>query len=144
MMHPSVASNAICNQGVHHIASQLTPVFHGMDLQISHGTALLAAPTIPLQRWLSKEDLIFGIKSHPAETRNAPKKPNRVYNAARSGFREIRVQAHGQEVAREPMVSSEFIQAASSTAFDPGRGAGLNANLIFKQSWFSCGVFAST
>jgi hypothetical protein len=143
-MPPSVASNAMCNQVVHHIATQLTLVFHGMGLQILHGTDLLAAPTTPLQRWLSKEGLIFGIKSHPAETRNAPKKSNPVYNAARSGFREIRIQAHGQELAREPMVSSEFIQAASSTAFDPGRGAGLNTNLIFKPSWFSCGVFAST
>jgi hypothetical protein len=71
------------------------------------------------------------------------KKLNPLYNAARSGFREILVQAHGQEVARELMVSFELEQAASSTAFDPGRGAGLNANLIFQQSGFSCGVLAS-
>jgi hypothetical protein len=81
--------------------------------------------------------------NRPLEARNAPKKPNPLYNAARSGFREILVQAHGQDVAREPMVSSEFIQVASATVF-PGRGAGLNVNLIFTKSGFSCGVLAST
>jgi hypothetical protein len=77
--------------------------------------------------------------NRPLETRKAPKKLNPLYNAARSGFRDILVQAHGQEVAREPMVSVELEQVASSTAFDPGRGAGLNANLIFKQSGFPAG-----
>ena len=61
MMHASVASNAERNQVVHHIIPELAPVFHVMDLQIFHGTALLAAPTIPLQHSLSKEDVIFGI-----------------------------------------------------------------------------------
>jgi hypothetical protein len=61
MMHPSVANNAKRNQVVHHIAAQLTPGFHVMDLQVFHGTALLAAPTIPLQHSLSKEDVIVGI-----------------------------------------------------------------------------------
>jgi len=74
--------------------------------------------------------------TRPLETRNAPKKLNPLYNAARSGFREILVQARGHEVAREPMVSSRLIQAAPATVFDPGRGAGLNVNLIFKQSGF--------
>jgi hypothetical protein len=61
MMHPSVANNAKRNQVVHHIATQLTPGFHVMNLQVFHGTAPLAAPTIPLQHSLSKEDVIFGI-----------------------------------------------------------------------------------
>jgi hypothetical protein len=82
--------------------------------------------------------------NRPLEARNAPKKPNPLYNAARSGFREILVQAHGQEVAREQMVSFELKQAASSTVFDPGRGVGLNVNLIFTKSGFSCGMLAST
>jgi hypothetical protein len=79
-----------------------------------------------------------------SEARNAPKMVNPLYNAARSCFREILVQAYGQEVAREPMVSSEFIQAASATVFNPGRDAGLNVNLIFTKSGFSSGVLAST
>jgi hypothetical protein len=79
-----------------------------------------------------------------SEARNAPKKPNPLYNAARSGLREILVQTHGQEVAREPMVSFELKQAASATAFDPGRGAVHNVNLILTKSGFSCGVLVST
>jgi hypothetical protein len=42
------------------------------------------------------------------------------------------------------MVSFELKQAASATAFDPGRGAGLNVNLFFTKSGLSCGVLAST
>jgi hypothetical protein len=61
MMNPSVAIKAKRNQVVHHIAPELAPGFHVMDLQVFHGTALLAAPTIPLQHSLSKEDVIFGI-----------------------------------------------------------------------------------
>jgi hypothetical protein len=61
MVHPSVANNAERNQVVHHIATQFTPGFHVMDLQVFHGTALLAAPTIPLQHLLSKEGVVFGI-----------------------------------------------------------------------------------
>jgi hypothetical protein len=49
------------NQVAHHITPELTPGFHVMDLQVLHGTSLLAAPTIPLQRALSKGDVIFGI-----------------------------------------------------------------------------------
>jgi hypothetical protein len=93
-----------------------------------------------------RQALIFVriLSGFASEARNAPKKLNPLYNAARSGFREILVQAHGQDVAREQMVSFELEQAASSTAFDPGHGAGLNANLIFTKSGFSCRVFAST
>jgi hypothetical protein len=65
MMHPSVANDAERNQVVHYIATQLTPVFHVMDLQVFHGAALLTSPTIPLQHSLSKEDVIFGIYSEP-------------------------------------------------------------------------------
>jgi hypothetical protein len=61
MMHPSVANNAKRNQVLHHIAPELAPAFHVMDLQVFHGTALLTAPTIPLQHAFSKEDVIFGI-----------------------------------------------------------------------------------
>jgi hypothetical protein len=60
-VHPSVASNTKCNQVVHNIATQSTPWFHVMDLQVFHGTALLTAPTIPLQHLVSKEDVIFRI-----------------------------------------------------------------------------------
>ena len=61
MMRPSVASNAERNQVVHHIAPELAPRFYMMDLQVHHGTALLTAPTIPLQHSLSKEDVVFEI-----------------------------------------------------------------------------------
>jgi hypothetical protein len=61
MMHPLVANNAKRNQIVHHIAPELAPGFHVMDLQNFHGTALLTAPTIPFQHSLSKEDVIFAI-----------------------------------------------------------------------------------
>lgn len=61
MVHHSVASSAKRIQIVHRIVTQLTPGFHMMDLQIFHGTALLAAPTIPLQHLLSKQDVIFRI-----------------------------------------------------------------------------------
>jgi len=61
MMYPPMASNAKRNQIVHHIATQLTPGFHVMHLQVFQGTALLTAPTIPLQHLFSKEDVIFGI-----------------------------------------------------------------------------------
>jgi hypothetical protein len=93
-----------------------------------------------------RQALIFVriLSGFASEARNAPKKPDPLYNAARSGFRDILVWAYGQEVAREPMVSSEFIQAASATAFDPGRGAGHNVDLIFTKSGFSYGVLAST
>ena len=75
MMHASMANNAKRNQVVHHIATQLTPVFHVMDLQVCHGTALLAAPTIPFQHSLSKEDVIFGIQFQP---RSFPARTYRV------------------------------------------------------------------
>jgi hypothetical protein len=65
MMHPSVASNAKRNQVVHHIATQLAPRVHVMDLQIFHGSALLAAPTISFQHSPSKEDVIFLIQCEP-------------------------------------------------------------------------------
>jgi hypothetical protein len=61
MMHPSVTNNAKRNQVVHHIAAQLAPRLHVMDLQVFHGTAFLAAPTIPLQHLLPKQDVIVGI-----------------------------------------------------------------------------------
>jgi hypothetical protein len=61
MMHASVANNAERNQVVHHITPELAPGFHVMDLQVFHGTALLAAPTIPHQHSFSKQDVIFGI-----------------------------------------------------------------------------------
>jgi hypothetical protein len=61
MMHPSVAIWTKRNQVVHHIVAKLTPGFHVMDLQVFHGTALLAPPTIPFQHSLSKEIVIFGI-----------------------------------------------------------------------------------
>jgi hypothetical protein len=61
MMHSSVAIYAKRNQIAHHIAPEFAPGFHVMDLQVFHGTTLLAAPTIPLQHLRAKEDVIFGI-----------------------------------------------------------------------------------
>jgi hypothetical protein len=42
----SVATHAQSNQIVHHVAAELTPGFHLMNLQTFHGTTHLTPPTI--------------------------------------------------------------------------------------------------
>jgi len=41
------------NQIANHVATQLAPGFHVMDLQVFHGTAFLASPAIPFQHQVS-------------------------------------------------------------------------------------------
>jgi len=53
-MPVSVASDTERNQVVNHIATELAPWFHVMYLQVFHGTAILAPPTISLKYSLSK------------------------------------------------------------------------------------------
>jgi hypothetical protein len=66
---PSVAfamtTNAKRNQVVHHIATELTPPFHVMDLQAFHGTALLTPPAISLQDPVSDFCVFFRAQFEP-------------------------------------------------------------------------------
>jgi hypothetical protein len=47
------------NQVRHHIATQLAPSFHVMDLQVLRGTTLLTPPTISLQDLDSEFRVLF-------------------------------------------------------------------------------------
>jgi hypothetical protein len=58
----AVTTNAERNQVVHHIATELTPAFHVMDLQAFHGTAFLAPPTISFQDLVSDYSVFFWIQ----------------------------------------------------------------------------------
>jgi hypothetical protein len=60
-----VTRDAESNQVVRHIATELAPPFHVMDLQVVHGTAVLTAPTVPFENVSSKEGVVFGIQSEP-------------------------------------------------------------------------------
>jgi len=53
-MQLSVASDTEGNQVVNHIATKLAPWFHVMYLQVFHGTAILAQPTISFKYPVSK------------------------------------------------------------------------------------------
>jgi len=57
-----VTANAEGNQVVRHIATKLTPPFHMVDLQIVHGTAILASPTVLFKNVSSKDCILFGIQ----------------------------------------------------------------------------------
>ncbi len=45
----TVTTDAKRSQVVHHIATELAPEFYVMDLQVHHGTALLAPPAISFE-----------------------------------------------------------------------------------------------
>ena len=53
-MSVSVASDTERNQIVNHIATKLAPWFHVVYLQVFHGTAILAQPTISFKYTVSK------------------------------------------------------------------------------------------
>ncbi len=61
----AVTTNAKCNQVVHHIATELAPAFHVMDLQAFHGTALLTPPAISFQDSVSDYCVFFRIQLEP-------------------------------------------------------------------------------
>jgi hypothetical protein len=61
----AVTTNAKRNQVVHHIATELAPAFHVMDLQASHGTALLAPPAISFQYPVSNDGVFFRVQLEP-------------------------------------------------------------------------------
>jgi len=50
------------NQVVRHIAPELAPPFHVMDLQILQGTAVLTAPAISVENLSSKDWILFEIQ----------------------------------------------------------------------------------
>jgi hypothetical protein len=53
------------NQVLHHVAAELAPTFHVMDLQPFHGTALLAPPAISLQNLDSEFLVLFRAQFKP-------------------------------------------------------------------------------
>ena len=61
-----VTRAAESNQVVRHIATELAPPFHVMDLQVAHGTAVLTTPTVSFENVSSKNGVVFGIQSEPA------------------------------------------------------------------------------
>ncbi|OLE16685.1 MAG: hypothetical protein AUG83_02005 [Acidobacteria bacterium 13_1_20CM_4_57_11] len=54
----AMTTGAKRNQVLHHVAAELASVFHVMDLQAFHGTALLAPPAISLQN-VDSEFFVF-------------------------------------------------------------------------------------
>jgi len=60
-----VTTNAQHDQVVHHIATWLAPTFYVMNLQVFHGTALLAPPTISFQDPVSDNSVFFRVQFEP-------------------------------------------------------------------------------
>ncbi len=50
------------DQIAHHVAAQLAPRFHVMDLQVFHGAAFLAPPTISFQHLVSDHGVFFRVQ----------------------------------------------------------------------------------
>ena len=61
-----VTRAAESNQVVRHIATELAPPFHVMDLQVVHGTAVLTAPTVSFEDVSPMCPVVFSIESEPA------------------------------------------------------------------------------
>jgi hypothetical protein len=55
----SVAIGAECNQVVHHVPAKSTPGLYVMNLQVLHGSAVLALPTISFQHLVSDHGVFF-------------------------------------------------------------------------------------
>ena len=53
------------NQIAHHVAAKLAPAFHVMNLQVFHGTALLASPAISFQNPDSEFCVLFRAQFEP-------------------------------------------------------------------------------
>jgi hypothetical protein len=64
-MRLSVATDAKCNQVVHHIATKLAPAFYVMDLQTFQRTALLTPPTVAFQDPVSDNSVFFWAQFEP-------------------------------------------------------------------------------
>ena len=60
-----VTVGAECNQVRHHIATQLTPAFHVMDVQVFHGAALLTSPAISFEHAFPDDCILFRIQFEP-------------------------------------------------------------------------------
>ena len=58
----AMTTDAECYQVVHHIATELAPAFHVMDLQTFHGTALLAPPAISFEHARPDDCVFFRIQ----------------------------------------------------------------------------------
>ena len=58
----AVTTEAKRNQVVHHIATELAPRFHVMNLQAFHGAALLAPPAISFEHACPDDCVFFRIK----------------------------------------------------------------------------------
>jgi len=60
---PSVAAlvtrAAQSYQVIRHIVTELAPLFHVMDLQVLHGTAVLTPPAVSFQNVSSKDCIFF-------------------------------------------------------------------------------------
>ena len=54
-----VTRRAERNQVVRHIASELAPSFHMMDLQVLHGTTVLTPPAVSFENVSSKDCIFF-------------------------------------------------------------------------------------
>jgi hypothetical protein len=57
-----MSTGAECNQILRHIAANLAPRPHVMNLQGLHGDAVLAAPTISLQHLVSNQGVFFRVQ----------------------------------------------------------------------------------
>jgi len=58
-----MAAGAECNQILRHVpAAELASGLHVVNLQVLHGTAVLAAPTISFQHLVSDNGVFFGLQ----------------------------------------------------------------------------------
>jgi hypothetical protein len=58
----SVATRAECSQILRHIPAKLAPALYVVNLQVLHGPAVLAAPTISFKHLFSQNGVIFGLQ----------------------------------------------------------------------------------
>ncbi len=61
----AVTTDAKRNQVVHHIATELAPAVHVMDLQVQRGTTFLTPPTISFQDPVSDYCVFFRVQLEP-------------------------------------------------------------------------------
>jgi hypothetical protein len=61
----SVAESAKCNEVVRRIAAELTSRLQMMHLQIVHGAAFLASPTISFQHLVSYQSVLIQFQFNP-------------------------------------------------------------------------------
>jgi hypothetical protein len=57
-----VANGAECNQILRRIPAKLAPSFYVVNLQVLHGAAVLAPPTVSFQHLFSQNGVIFGLQ----------------------------------------------------------------------------------